>query len=106
MELGVTEGEDTTVGGDQPVPLAVRGGRHPDDGSVEAVATEGPVGLGVAVGGNVAVGSYQPVPLAARCVGPAHRIRKSPHRRSVEQVLTEGEHATVGADGPVPLVRA
>ena len=31
VELGVAEGEDAAVGGDQPVAAAVGGGGHADD---------------------------------------------------------------------------
>ena len=44
MEGGVTEGEDSAVGGHQPVATAVGGGRQGDDRPVEGECPVGPVG--------------------------------------------------------------
>src|SRR5581483_4805315 len=55
-ERRVPETEDAAVGGDQPVPLAVRGRSHPDHGPVEVHASHRAEELGIAEGEHAAVG--------------------------------------------------
>ena len=43
VERGVAEVEDAAVGGDQPVPLAVGSGGHPDDRRIEMLPAHRPV---------------------------------------------------------------
>ena len=62
--MGVAEGEDAAVVGDQPVAAAVGGGGHADDGLVEGDAAGGAVEAGVAEGEDAAVVGHQPVALA------------------------------------------
>ncbi len=77
VEAGVAEVEDAAVGGHLPVPLAVRGRRHADDGCVERLAAHGAVELGVAEGEDAAVGRDLPVPAAilGQCVATTGLFR-------------------------------
>ena len=63
VEGGVAVGEDATVGGDQPVALAVGGRRHPHDGPVEGQRARRAVEGGVAVGEEPAAGRPEHVGL-------------------------------------------
>ena len=74
-ELGVTEGEDAAVGGDQPVAEAVGGGGDADDRCVQGRAAGRAVEAGVAEGEDPTVGGDQPVAVAVRRRGHAdHRL--------------------------------
>ena len=65
-ELGVTEGEDPTVGGDEPVAVAAACPVHPDDRLGQLGAPGGAVELGITEGEDPPVGGHEPVALARR----------------------------------------
>ena len=69
VEAGVAEGEDAAVGGHQPVPAAVGGGRHAHHRLGEPEVARRAVEAGVAEGEDAAVGGHQPVALAEDGVG-------------------------------------
>src|SRR5664280_791389 len=81
---GITVGEDASVRGGQPVPVAGRRGRDPHDRLVERCATVGPEVPGAgAVGEDAAVGGDQPVPISGGC-------GRDPHDGLVERGTTVG----------------
>jgi hypothetical protein len=71
VEGGVAEGEHPAVGGDEPVPLAVRSGGRADDVFVEVDRTEGAVEGGVAEGEHPAVGRRSTTPVPPSQLGRA-----------------------------------
>src|SRR5664280_2648604 len=98
VEAGVAEGEDTAVGGDLPVALAVRRRRHAHDRLVEMLAAHRPVEAGVAEGEDAAVGGDLPVPAGTRGHGDAHDggVEVDVAGGAAEGGPAEGEDAPIG----------
>ena len=67
--MGVSEGEDSAVGADEPVAVSVGGRGDTDDGLVEVGVAEGAVEAGVAEGEDSAVGGDEPVAVVCRVCG-------------------------------------
>ena len=63
---GIAEGEDATVGGDQPVAAAVGRRRDAHDGTLQVDRARRTVELGGAEGEDAAVRSHQPVAVLRR----------------------------------------
>ncbi len=85
-ERGVTEGEHAPVGGNQPVPAAVRRGSHSHNWCVEVDPPSGSLEGSVPVGEDAAVRSHHPVPESVRCGG-------GPHDGSDQSVKSRPRHS-------------
>ena len=113
-KVGVTEGEDATVGGHHEVAVVVDGRHHAHNGRVEAVrearsggmepeAGYGPVELGVAVAEDSRRRRRRASSRRGRRRHNADHgsLQVQAPGRPVELGLTEGEDPAVGADQPV-----
>ena len=92
-----------TIGGHEPVAVAVDGRGHPHDRLVEREASRRPVEGGVTEGEDPAVGRNEPVSAAvgSRRHADDRRIEVHAAGRAVEDGVTEGEDAAVGCEQPV-----
>ena len=108
VEHGVTEGEDAAVRCHLPVALAVGGGRHADDGLIEAPAARPAVEVGVTEGEGQAVGGHLPV--AAAVGGGRHaddgRGQTQAAGRAVEGRTAHAEDPAVCVHQPFARGRA
>lgn len=66
VEGGVAKGEDSAVGGDQPVAVPSGSGGQTNNGCIEAQVAGGPVEMRIAEREDSAVSSDQPVAMAVR----------------------------------------
>ena len=97
-EGGVPEGEDPAVEGGQPVALAVRGGRHGHDRTLQRRGAQRALEGGVAEGEDAAVRAGQPVSLAVRRrrADLDGRIEGLWHGRGAQRHGAEPDHAPAG----------
>ena len=104
-EGGVTVTEDTSIGGDQPVAVAVSGGSHPHDRLVQLQAAGRAVEDGVAIAEDTTIGGDEPVAAAVRRWRPSHdwSVQLQAAGRAVEDGVAIAEDTTVGGHQPVAL---
>ena len=102
VERGVPEGEDTAVGGDEPVPAAVGRRGRADDRFVQCGATFGAEERG-AEREHTAVGGDHRVPTGRRIGrdGDDGLVEHERAGRAPERRVPEREDTPVGADEPV-----
>ena len=119
LELGIAEGEDTTVRGHHEVAGPVRRRHHAHNRGIQplrvrrprrskAQSGDGAVKARVAEGEDPTIGSHEPVAaVIGRGRDPDDRpLEGQRPRRPVELRGAEGENPPIGADQPVAVLAA
>ncbi len=104
FKWGVAEGEDPSVGGNQPVAVSIRSDRYSHHWGIEVHPTHGSFKWGVAEGKDPSVGGNQPVATAVGCGRHSDNWRVEMQRRQAakrRRSISATEHCSVGARCPI-----